>query len=48
LLVNNIFNEKYVNNGAAYGNIRGGKIHYTSYYYPQANRNYLGRLTIDF
>jgi iron complex outermembrane receptor protein len=48
LLINNIFNEKYVNNGAAYGNISDGEIHYTSYFYPQAGRNYLGRVTIDF
>ncbi len=48
LLINNISNEKYVSNGAAYGHISDGKVHYTSYYYPQAGRNYLGRVTIDF
>ncbi len=48
LLINNILNEKYVNNGAAYSSFSGGKVHYTSYFYPQAGRNYLGRITIDF
>jgi iron complex outermembrane receptor protein len=48
LLVNNIFNEQYVSNGAAYGHISNGKFQYTSYYYPQAGRNYLGKITIDF
>ena len=48
LLINNIFNEMYETNGSTYGYISGGKAHYTGYYYPQAGRNYLGRITIDF
>lgn len=48
LLINNIFDETYVNNGAAYGHASNGNLHYTSYFYPQAGRNYLGRLTIEF
>ncbi len=40
-LVNNIFNEKYVSNGADYG---GGYI----YYYPQATTNLLLGLTLKF
>lgn len=40
-LVNNIFNEKYVSNGADYG---GGYI----YYYPQATTNFLLGMTLKF
>ena len=40
-LVNNIFNKKYVSNGADYG---GGYI----YYYPQATTNFLVGVTLNF
>lgn len=40
-LVNNIFNKKYVSNGADYG---GGYI----YYYPQATTNFLVGVTLKF
>jgi iron complex outermembrane receptor protein len=48
LLINNIFNVKYANNGAAFGYFQGERAHYTSYYYPQAGTNFLARLTIGF
>ena len=39
-LFNNIFNTMYSSNGAVYGGV--------PYYYPQAGRNYLGRVTVKF
>ncbi len=39
-LFNNIFNTQYSSNGAVYGGV--------PYYYPQAGRNYLARVTVKF
>lgn len=46
LLANNIFNAMYQNNGYTWGYIYGGKRITENYYYPQAGRNYLLRLSI--
>jgi iron complex outermembrane receptor protein len=40
LLFNNVFNTLYSSNGAVYGGV--------PYYYPQAGRNFLARVTIRF
>ena len=46
LLTNNIFNHLYENNGYTWGYIYGGKRITENYYYPQAGRNILVRLTL--
>ncbi len=48
LLVNNVFNELYESNGAAYSDIEGGNIVNYNYYYPQATRNFLLSLSLKF
>jgi len=45
--VNNVFNELYENNGYTWGYIYGGKRTTENFYYPQAGRNYMLRLTIE-
>jgi len=45
LLVNNIFNHQYENNGYTWGYIYGGQRVTENFYYPQAGRNLLIRLT---
>lgn len=46
LLVNNVFDELYENNGYTWGYIYGGERTVENFYYPQAGRNLLARLTI--
>jgi len=46
LLVNNVFNYLYENNGYTFGYISGGKTIRENYYFPQAGRNFLLRVTI--
>jgi iron complex outermembrane receptor protein len=46
ILANNILNELYENNGYTFGYISGGKRINENYYFPQAGRNFLLRLTI--
>lgn len=48
LQVNNLFNETYEANGYSFGYISGGEPQYFNYYYPQAGRNFLARLSIEF
>ena len=48
LLVNNIFSEKYENNGATYPDIEGGKVLNYNYFYPQAPINFLLGLNMKF
>lgn len=48
LQMNNIFDEKYESNGYTFGYISGGDTQYFNYYYPQAGRNFLARLSIEF
>jgi iron complex outermembrane receptor protein len=45
LLVNNLFDHEYENNGYTWGYIYGGQRITENYYYPQAGRNLLVRLT---
>ena len=45
--VNNLFNEQYENNGYTWGYISGGKRITENYYYPQAGRNFMIRLTLE-
>jgi iron complex outermembrane receptor protein len=46
LLINNIFGEKYENNGATYPDIEGGKVVNYNYFFPQAPANFLLGLNI--
>ena len=46
VLCNNLFNALYENNGYTFGYITGGKRITENYYYPQAGRNFLVRLTL--
>ncbi|MDG1331849.1 MAG: TonB-dependent receptor, partial [Crocinitomicaceae bacterium] len=48
LAVNNLFNKMYQNNGYTWGYIYGGQRTVENFYYPQAGRNFLTRLTIKF
>jgi len=48
VLVNNVFNEKYVNNGYTFGYISGGMRIIENYYFPQAGRNFMVRLALKF
>lgn len=48
LAVNNLFNKMYQNNGYTWGYIYGGERTVENFYYPQAGRNVLTRLTIKF
>ena len=43
LLVNNMFNEVYENNGYTWGYIAGGERTVENFYYPQAGRNFMLR-----
>jgi iron complex outermembrane receptor protein len=44
--VNNLFNEMYENNGYTWGYVYGGQRITENYYYPQAGRHFLARLSI--
>ena len=44
LMVNNVFNELYENNGYTWGYIYGGERVVENFYYPQAGRNLLARV----
>lgn len=48
LAVNNLFNKLYQSNGYTWGYIYGGERTVENFYYPQAGRNFLTRLTIKF
>ncbi|MGB3181396.1 MAG: TonB-dependent receptor [Cyclobacteriaceae bacterium] len=48
LLVNNVFNERYVSNGYTFGYIAGDQTIYEEYYYPQAGTNFLFGTTFKF
>lgn len=47
-LINNIFNEQYVNNGYTFGYVYGGQRIIENYYFPQAGRNFMVRLALKF
>ena len=44
LLVNNMFNEVYENNGYTWGYVSGGERTVENFYYPQAGRNFMLRV----
>jgi len=46
LLVNNLFDELYENNGYTWGYVYGGERTVENFYYPQAGRNLLFRVLI--
>jgi iron complex outermembrane receptor protein len=48
LQVNNIFSEKYESNGYTYGYISGGSEQHYNYYYPQATRNFMLQVSLEF
>jgi iron complex outermembrane recepter protein len=48
LLVNNIFNEMYQNNGYTWGYLVGGERTNENFYYPQAGRNFLLNVNLKF
>ena len=48
LLVNNLFDKKYVSNGYTYSYIYGGETVSEKYFYPQSGRNFLGGLNLKF
>jgi len=48
LLVNNIFDYLYENNGYSFSYVSGGESTTENFYYPQAGRNFLARITLNF
>lgn len=48
VMINNIFNYQYQNNGYTFSYRYGGSTTTENFYYPQAGRNFLVRLTINF
>ncbi len=48
LLVNNIFNTLYENNGYTYSGLSGGVVYRGDGFYPQATRNFLASLSLKF
>ena len=44
--VNNMFNAMYSNNGYTFSYIYGGQTTTENFYYPQAGRNFMGRVLI--
>ena len=47
VLVNNIFDKQYVNNGYTWGYTSTGVRQDENFYYPQAGRNFLVRLSLN-
>ena len=48
VLVNNVFNYLYENNGYTFSYVYGGELTTENYYYPQAGRNLLARISFNF
>ncbi|MEX2601995.1 MAG: TonB-dependent receptor [Balneolaceae bacterium] len=48
LQVNNILDKSYVSNGYTFGWLAGGQEQHFNYYYPQAGRNILAKIEIEF
>jgi iron complex outermembrane receptor protein len=48
LLVNNLFNHLFENNGYTWGYIYGGKRIVENFYFPQAGINFLARVSVKF
>nr|WP_183562163.1 TonB-dependent receptor [Mucilaginibacter sp. SP1R1] len=48
LQVNNVFSKKYEANGATYPDIEGGHLINYNYFFPQAPRNFMASLSLNF
>ncbi len=48
LLINNILSEEYESNGYTFGYVAGGETVRQNYFYPQAGRNFLVGLKMQF
>lgn len=48
LMLNNLFDVEYVSNGYTFSYIAGGERASENYYYPQAKRNFMMQLTLEF
>jgi iron complex outermembrane recepter protein len=48
ILVNNLFNKLYENNGYTFSYIYGGETITENFYYPQAGRNFMVNVTLKF
>jgi iron complex outermembrane receptor protein len=48
VMINNLFNVKYLTNGFTYTYISGGKIYTDNSYFPQAGTNFLAGINISF
>jgi iron complex outermembrane receptor protein len=48
LLINNVLNKMYENNGYTFSYIYGGETITENFYYPQAGRNFLFNITLKF
>jgi iron complex outermembrane receptor protein len=47
-MINNLLDEMYESNGYAFSYIYGGTKTTENYYYPQAGRNFMGMVTLNF
>lgn len=48
LMVNNVFNQYYSNNGYTFSYAYGGQTTTENFYYPQAGRNFIARVLLKF
>lgn len=48
VMVNNVFNQSYVNNGYTFSYVYGGQTTTENFYYPQAGRNFMARVLLKF
>jgi len=48
LMLNNVFNQLYVNNGYTFSYAYGGQTTTENFYYPQAGRNFMVRVLLKF
>jgi iron complex outermembrane receptor protein len=48
LMINNVFNQMYSNNGYTFSYVYGGQTTTENFYYPQAGRNFMVRVLLKF
>ena len=48
LMINNLFNQMYSNNGYTFSYVYGGQTTIENFYYPQAGRNFMVRVLLKF
>jgi iron complex outermembrane receptor protein len=48
LMINNVFNQMYVNNGYTFSYAYGGQTTTENFYFPQAGRNFMARVLLKF